>query len=336
MRSSSPARNSVAIALLVAAVTLVARPLAAQQVGGETPAERLITIASGRIGGVYYPAAAAICRLVNAERNRHGIICITRSSDGSLENVELLRDDVVPFALISSDWHSHAYRGTSRYSEGRPFTDLRSVFSLHTEPFTVVAAADSGIERFEDLVGRNVDIGAADSGQRGTMDVVLNAYGWTLESFGATREQALQAQSDGLCSGAVDAFINTFGHPNAVLRETAERCPIRLVPVVGPEVDTLIAENPFYTRAVIPAGEYIGIVEPVETFGVRATLVTRARLEARIVEEVTRAVFDFLGGFKSQHPALADLQPSEMATVSLTAPVHEAARAYYREEGLIE
>jgi uncharacterized protein len=38
-----------------------------------------------------------------------------------------------------------------RSSRNGAFEDLRAVFSLHPEPFTVVARADAGITTFEDL-----------------------------------------------------------------------------------------------------------------------------------------------------------------------------------------
>jgi TRAP-type uncharacterized transport system substrate-binding protein len=46
-----------------------------------------------------------------------------------------------------------------------------------------VARADSGIKHFEDLKGKRVNIGNPGSGQRGTMEVVMKAYGWTKKNF---------------------------------------------------------------------------------------------------------------------------------------------------------
>ena len=53
------------------------------------------------------------------------------------------------------------------------------MFSVHPEPFTVVARADSGIKNFEDLKGKRVNIGNPGFSQRGTMEVLMEAMGWT-------------------------------------------------------------------------------------------------------------------------------------------------------------
>ncbi len=55
--------------------------------------------------------------------------------------------------------------------------DLRAVFSVHGEPFTVIARADAGITDFADLRGMRVNVGNPGSGQRATMEVVLDALG---------------------------------------------------------------------------------------------------------------------------------------------------------------
>src|SRR3546814_7933374 len=74
-----------------------------------------------------------------------------------------------------SDWQYHAYNGTSpeTFPQGA-FKELRAVFSVHPEPFTVVARKDANIETFEDLKGKRVNIGNPGSGQRGTMEVLMD------------------------------------------------------------------------------------------------------------------------------------------------------------------
>ncbi len=81
--------------------------------------------------------------------------------------------------VAQSDWQFHAYNGTSKFEDDGKFDKLRAVFSVHGEPFTVIARADSGITTFDDLKGKRVNVGNPGSGQRATMEVVLDAKGWT-------------------------------------------------------------------------------------------------------------------------------------------------------------
>ncbi|MEE4317206.1 MAG: TAXI family TRAP transporter solute-binding subunit, partial [Erythrobacter sp.] len=142
--------------------------------GGAAQAQdTFISIGTGGVTGVYYPAGGAICRLVNRDRAEHGIRCGVESTGGSIFNLNAIRSGELEFGVAQSDWHFHAYNGSSRFEENGAFEGLRAVFSLHPEPFTVVARADAGITNFEDLKGKRVNIGNPGSGQRGTMEVLM-------------------------------------------------------------------------------------------------------------------------------------------------------------------
>jgi TRAP transporter TAXI family solute receptor len=95
---------------------------------------------------------------------------------------------------------------TSRFKDKGPNKDLRAVFSVHPEPFTVVARADSGIKKFEDLAGKRVNIGNPGSGQRGTMEVVMAAYGWDKKTFKLASELKSAEQGKALCDNKIDAI----------------------------------------------------------------------------------------------------------------------------------
>ncbi len=214
--------------------------------------------------------------------------------------------------------------------------NLRSVFSVHPEPFTVVARADAGIKTFDDLKGKRVNIGNPGSGQRSTMDVVLDAKGWTTDDFALASELQAAEQSQALCDNNLDAMIYTVGHPSGSIQEATTACDSVLVDVDGPEIDKLIEENPYYRKAIIPGGMYRGNPDDTTTFGVGATLVTSAEVPDEVVYEVTKAVFENMDQFKGLHPAFANLDPKEMATAGLSAPLHPGAEKYFKEAGLIQ
>lgn len=74
----------------------------------------------------------------------------------------------------------------------------------------------------------------------------------------------------------------------------------------------------------------------VATFGSRATLVTSASVDARVVAVIAKAVLGHLAGFRTLHPTLARLRPRDMVRDGLTAPLHPGAEQAYKELGLIE
>jgi hypothetical protein len=305
-------------------------------VAGTALAEEFITIGTGGVTGVYYPTGGAICRLVNKGRKEHGIRCSVESTGGSVYNINTIREGELEFGVAQSDWQYHAFNGSSQFAEAGPFEGLRAVFSVHPEPFTVVARADSGIKTFEDLKGKRVNIGNPGSGQRGTMEVLMEAMGWTMDDFALATELKAAEQSAALCDNQIDAMVYTVGHPSGSIQEATTACDSVLVEVSGPAVEKLVADNPFYRTAVIPGGMYRGNEADVTTFGVGATFVTSDAVSEDAVYAVVSSVFENFEDFKGLHPAFANLKPEEMATAGLSAPLHAGAAKYFKEKGLIE
>ncbi len=299
-------------------------------------AEEFITIGTGGVTGVYYPTGGAICRLVNKSRKEHGVRCSVESTGGSVYNINTIREGELEFGVAQSDWQYHAYNGTSKFEDAGAFEDLRAVFSVHPEPFTVVARADAGITNFDDLKGKRVNIGNPGSGTRGTMEVLLGAKGLTTDDFALATELKASEQSAALCDNQIDAMAYTVGHPSGSIQEATTACDSVLVTVDGPAVDSLIEDNSFYRTANIPGGMYRGSDADTATFGVGATFVSSAAVSEDAVYAVVKAVMENFEDFKKLHPAFANLTKEEMATAGLSAPLHDGAAKYYKEAGIIK
>ena len=300
-----------------------------------TAQERFITIGTGGQTGVYFVVGQSICRLVNRDSDKTGLKCTAPSTGGSIANINAIKAGDMDMGVAQSDWQYHAYNGTSEF-EGDKFDKLRAVFSVHGEPFNVIARSDSGISSFDDLKGKRFNIGNPGSGQRATMEVVMNAKGWSLDDFALASELKPAEQAAALGDNKVDAIIYTVGHPNGSIQEAVSTIDAQLVPVTGPEIDGLVADNPFYAKATVPGGMYKGTDSDVTTFGVKATFVTSADVEDDVIYEVVKAVFENFDRFKRLHPAFENLTKEEMISGGLSAPLHPGAEKYYKEAGLLE
>ena len=294
-----------------------------------------ITIGTGGATGVYYPAGSGICRMFNRNRSQGSVSCSVERTEGSIANIEGLRAGEFDMVIVQSDWQYHAYQGDGPFAQEGSYPDLRAVFSLHPEPFTVVAREDSGIATVADLRGKRVNIGNPGSGQRATTEAVMAANGWTMADFAQASELPSEEQAAALANGRVDAIVFTVGHPSGEIYDATQSTSARLVPITGPAVDRLIADNPYYAKAVIPGGLYHGNDSPTPTFGVRATLVTTAATPDDVVYLMVKSVFENFEEFKRLHPALGQLDRREMARAGLTAPLHPGAERYYREAGMM-
>jgi len=297
---------------------------------------KFITIGTGGVTGVYYPAGGAICRLVNRGRKNHGIKCSVESTGGSVYNLNSLRTGELDVAVAQSDWQYHAMKGTGPFKKKGHDKNLRSLFSLHSEPFTVIARADSGVAKFDDLKGKRVNIGNPGSGMRATMDLLMEKKGWKRGDFKLASELKASEQAQALCDNKIDVMIYAAGHPNGAVQEVTTTCDTKLVPVDGPVVQKMVDEAPYYAFVSIPGGMYKGSPEDTKTFGVKATFVASAQAEENMVYQVVKAVFDNFENFKTLHPVFSTLEKEKLVKEGNSAPLHDGASKYFKEKGLLD
>jgi len=308
--------------------------LLAVTLGGGTAlaAQQFVSIGTGGVTGVYYPTGGAICRLVNKDRKVHGIRCSAESTGGSIYNINTIRAGELEFGVAQSDWQYHAYHGSSSFEDAGPYKELRAVFSVHPEPVTVIASDESGIQNISDVKGKRMNIGNPGSGTRGTWEVMEEAMGWQRGDLKLAAEMKSAETGQAVCDGKIDAYFWLVGHPSALTQESLATCDAHLVNVTGPAIDKLVADNPFYRKAIIPAGMYNN-KEDIQTFGVAATFVSSSEVSDEVVYTIVKAVFDNFDDFKKLHPAFANLTEKEMITEGISAPLHNGAIKYYKERG---
>jgi uncharacterized protein len=320
---------TAAFAAAFAATATLPQAASAQQ-------QKFITVGTGGVTGVYYPAGGAICRLVNRDRAKHGLRCSVESTGGSVANVNLLKSGEIEFGVAQSDVQHNASKGMAQFQKDGAVGDLRAVFALHPEPFTVVARKEANITKFEDFKGKRFNVGNPGSGTLASMNELLGAMGWKMSDFGLASELRPDEHGPALCDGKIDGFFYAVGHPSANIQDPTTICGAKLVSLTGPAVDKLVKERPYYAVATIPGGLYPNNPQPTTTFGVQATIVSSAKVPADVVYTVVRTVFENLDEFKKLHPALAHLKPEDMIKNGLSAPLHEGAVKYYKEKGWIK
>lgn len=313
-------------AWLIGALALVPAPAALAQEG-------FIGIGTGGVTGVYYAAGGALCRLLNKGRHEHGLRCSSEPTGGSIFNVNALRAGELELGVVQSDVAYNAYQGEGQFEA--PLTQLRSLFSIHPEPFTVVAAPEANIRQFDDFEGKRFNVGNPGSGTRASLEQLLAAMGRDLDFFAQATELRPDEHGDALCRDRIDGFIYTVGHPSANIQEPISVCGAQLVPLQGPAVDKLVQSHAYYAKTTIPGGIYEHNPDDTPTYGVLATVLTTADVSEEHIYAVVKAVFENFEDFKRLHPAFERLNKEAMVSDGLTAPLHPGAERYYREAGLL-
>ncbi len=293
--------------------------------------QQTIKIATGSNTGIYISLGKAICEALNARAT--GLTCEYQASKGSLANLVALKRGEVELGIVQSDVQYQAVTGTGTFAKIGKQSGLRSLFSAHSEALAVAVRPGTGIEDLDDLAGHRLDIGPIKSGTNLTMRLLFRYMGWSRKSFRALSLLEINKQQPALCAGEVDATAFLAGHPNSQTNTLIANCNARLLDVEGPAIDRLIADNPYYVRALVPLDAYVRLGYEVGTIGLLATVMSTDKVDPRVTYLVTKAVFENLDYIRRQRGSFKRLHPLEMARKGMTAPRHRGAERYLREAG---
>ncbi|HUT86154.1 MAG TPA: TAXI family TRAP transporter solute-binding subunit [Elusimicrobiales bacterium] len=297
---------------------------------------QFVTIGTGAITGLYYPTGGAIAKMINDKKDIYKLSVSVQATGGSVFNANAIMNGDLDFGVVQSDRQYQAVKGLAEWKDKGPQKNIRAVFSIHTEAVTLVSAVDSGINSVKDLRGKRVNIGNHGSGQRQNAIDALNACGLDFKKDLSAESVKASEAAKLLQDDRIDAFFYTVGHPSGAIKEsTAGVRKVKFVPIT--KTDKLLAKYPYYASVKIPIKLYPSATntKDVETFGVKATFVTSAKVSEAVVYKLTKEIFENFDKFKTLHPAYANLTKEDMLK-SLSAPLHPGAIRYYKESGLIK
>ncbi|MGH8714051.1 MAG: TAXI family TRAP transporter solute-binding subunit, partial [Casimicrobiaceae bacterium] len=244
LRSKIGALGSIGASLALALSLAFSPAVSAQQ--------KFVTIGTGGITGVYYAVGGAICRLVNKDRAKTGIRCSVESTGGSVYNVNTIKSGELDFGMTQSDVQYQDYNGTAPFKEADK--DLRAVFSVHPEPFTVVARPEANIKEFADFKGKRFNVGNPGSGTLSAMEELLATMHMKMTDFALASQLKADEHGPALCDNKIDGFFYGVGHPSANIQDPTTTCGAQLVSLTGPAIDKLVKAHPYYAYATIPGG----------------------------------------------------------------------------------
>jgi len=311
-------------------VATTAAALAAGCGGKQGGGREFIAVGTAPIGGAFYQVGSAICEVANDQRGDLDWRVTAESTGGSMENIRLLSQGRIQFAMANSSITYFATRGEAGWEKAHA---TRAVMTLFPNVAMFVVPADSPIQRVADLKGRRVYLGPEGAGFEYFVEPILAAHGLSIGDLDA-RYGSQQSAVDLLGDRAVDAAMIGGGIPNPALSQIAQANPVRLVPYDDEAKARLIADYPFFEAATIPGGTYAGIEAAYEGLDVgSAHLITDAAVDDQIVYDFTRLVWENRGRIAERHRAAAAINERNAARNTGTE-FHPGAIRFYREAGL--
>jgi uncharacterized protein len=292
-----------------------------------------ITIGTGGVTGTYYPTGGAICRLVNQYKKETKIRCSVESTGGSVYNINTIKNGELDFGIAQSDVVYQASKGEGKFA-GNAVPKLKSVMAIYPELLTLVTRKDANINKLIDVKGKRINLGNPGSGNEATALTLFSESGIKKEDLAFAGALKASEMPDALRDNKIDGYFYMVGHPTANIKDASTSVDVKITPIDGANVDTLIKKYPYFAKADVPGGIYKGNDEPTPTFGVKAVLVTSDDVSVNAVYTVVKAILENFDDFKKLHPAYSNITKKSLLD-GLSAPLHEGAKKYFQEAGLL-
>ena len=289
--------------------------------------KKFLNIGTGGTAGTYYPIGGAMAEILNKEIP--GMSASAQSTGASVANVNMLGDGTIDLATVQNDIAYYAANGTEMFVD-KKVDGLKGIASLYPETCQFVTLKASGIKSLSELKGKRVAVGAVGSGVEANVRQILAAYGISYDDIDAQYLSFAEGAS-ALKDGNVDVAVLTAGYPTASVQDIAAQNPVRLLPVEEEIADALIAQYPFYTKTVIPAGTYVGFNEPVPSVAVMAMLVAGPTVNEELGYKVTKAIFSHLDRLQAAH-AVGKQITRDSVKAGMSLPMNEGAEKYFNEK----
>lgn len=255
-----------------------------------------IRVGAADIGGVYYAYSSTFAQI--AHEDMSGYTFETKTTAGSVANLRLISGGYIDLGIVQADMLSDAYNSRGTFENGDYQKGYKALASLYIEACQIVVRKESGISSIDDLVGKIVSIGAAESGTEKNAEEILKVSGITEELVKTVNMDYAEA-AEKLADGKIDAMICTAGIRTGIIEQISKSCDIDVISLDDKCIEKLLTAYPLYEKYTIPAGTYQGQNEPVSTIGVRAVLIASSSLSDSTTEQITSLIFSHSSDFKS-------------------------------------
>lgn len=258
-----------------------------------------------------------------------------QATEGSAQNMTLLRREEAHVAFTMNQVAAHAYTGTDRFA-GQANKDLRVLTALYPNVIQIVATTRSGVKTITDFYGKRFVPGAAGSGTEMATREIFGVYEIDYRDRQQVRMDyvGFTQAVDLMKNGQTDGTLMSVGIPAAALMDLANSMDITFISLDRARIDEICRTYPHYFPYTIPANTYKGQTQPVHTVAQANLLVTTAKMSDDLAYLLTKAIFDHHADLVAVHSAARDITLQAALSGHMGIPLHPGAARFFAEKGL--
>ena len=288
-----------------------------------------VTIGSGGVGGTYYPLGGAMAEILN--KAGIDVKATSRATAASKENCRLVASGKAHIGMSMGSTLFQAVNGVEAFKEDGKLP-LQILMNMYPAPQHLVAVKGSGIEKFEDIKGKRVSLGAPGGGDQVLSQLILKEAGIDpekdIKKYQLTQPEGVRELSD----GNIDAVFWNFAIPGASVLEVSAKRDIVLVPLPEDLVKRIVEKNPFLLPFTIKKGTYAKVDSDVLTIADANYLVVKEGMKEKLAYDVVKTFVEKRGELMNVTKQAEHFAPEE-ASLGII-PFTPGAVKYFTEKGV--
>jgi TRAP transporter TAXI family solute receptor len=294
------------------------------------PAVTQIAIATAAAGGAYYPVGVGLSEIFT--KAIPGMSVSVEVTGGTVENPGLVDIGDCEIGIANSDMAYFAMVGSTPFT--KTHENIRGFINGMAPGVVHYAVLESsGIKTIDDLVGKRVAVGPQGNSTSLFLEKVLKlkGYSWNdiIPSY-LSFSEGMQALAD----GKVAMAIASAGPPVSAVQELAATGKkFNLLEFDDEFRKKFLEAYPYYIAYDIPKATY-GLDHDTHTVATQNMLMVNAKLDADLVYQMTKAVFDNFSMLVAASPSAKTITLDIAPSTSI--PLHEGAARYYKEMGVLK
>lgn len=292
-------------------------------------ATEFVTIASGGVGGTYYPLGGAMAEILS--NAGIGVKANSRSTAASKENCRLVASGKAEIGMSMGSTLWQAYNGVEAF-QGDGKLPIRTLMNMYPAPHHLVTTAKTGITKFEDIRGKKVSLGAPGGGDQVLSLMILEAAGMDPDEDIQKQQLTQPEGATALKDGHIDAVFWNFAAPGSAVLEVAAVRDVVLIPLPQEVVDKVVEKNPFLFPYIIAAGTYAKQTEDVLTIADGNFLIVNEKMDEALSYNILKTLMDNREAFKKVTPQAEHFVPKE-ASIGIV-PFIKGGAKYFQEQGI--
>lgn len=282
--------------------------------------------------GALYAVGAAITNMWDSKISF--VKASSQASNGGIDNLNQIADGESQVSIAISSNCYQSFNGTDSF-KGAANKKLRVIAGLYFNPNQVVVTKKSGIKTLADVKSKHFAVAAAGSSVEGECNNHFTTVGMKYPKDIKAEYIAFGDAADMLQNGTIDGAWIMSGTPAAAVSQACS-AGCTLVNIDDSVIAALQKKFPWYAKYTIPAGTYPGQTADVQTSAIKMVMFCNTTLDDETVYQLTKTLWENIDALGQAQKNLKGLTPQNAVKDIAGLELHNGAKRYYKEIGVIK